>query len=169
MIISPYGPQICRLELGPGAFHFLFYLYFAILCYLGPVLCVVQRYGLHFTKVFHIFGGILEVISHVHIHVLDTSTSRSLSSIAAIYICMFFPYFFSSLTMICFHPFRTMQQMRSKKLPNARKRNKSEIANLHGTILLLWLFLYGEVARFCYPLDSLQLLVLRSREPSKHC
>ncbi|MBA0751545.1 hypothetical protein Gogos_000462 [Gossypium gossypioides] len=97
-------------------------------------------------QVFHIFGGILEVISSYS------------------YPCTGYEYF---------EEFEMMQQMRSKKLPNARKRNKSEIANLHGTILLLWLFLYGEVARFRYPLDSLQLLVLRSLlsvyEPSKHC
>ena len=47
--------------------------------------------------------------------------------------------------------------MRLKKLPNVRMRNNSEVANLRGSILLLWLFLYGEVACSHYPFSYLFL------------
>lgn len=43
------------------------------------------------------------------------------------------------------HVYRMMELMRSKKHPNLRKRS-SEVEYLHDIILLLFLFLFGEVA-----------------------
>lgn len=54
--------------------------------------------------------------------------------------------------------------MKSKKPPNLRMRNNSKIRNLRVSILLLWLFLYGEVDWSHYPFSLPYILKKKKLE-----